>query len=65
MDNECSTDLNFLLVKTNGKYELVPPYHHCGNSTKNSISTSKNHLSSGLAAYDENFPIHEWDRLLL
>ena len=31
---------------------------------KNSNRTLKNHLLSGLATCDDNYPIHEWDRLL-
>ena len=64
MDNECSIDLKLAIVKNKGNYELVPPHQHRRNSAEKAIRTLKNHLLSGLATCNTNFPIHEWDRLL-
>ena len=64
MDNECSVDLKLAIVKNEGTYELVPPNQHRRNAAEKAIRTLKNHLLSGLATCDENFPIQEWDRIL-
>ena len=64
MDNECSADLKLAIIKNKGSYELVPPHQHRRNSVEKAIRTLKNHLLSGLATCDENYHIHEWDRIL-
>ena len=64
LDNECSADLKLAIIKKNAKYELVPPHQHRRNAAEKAIRTLKNHLLSGLATCDNQFPIHEWDRLL-
>ena len=64
MDNECSSDLKLAIINSNSKYELVPPHQHRRNAAEKVIRTMKNHLLSGLATCDPDYPIHEWDRLL-
>ena len=64
LDNECSADLKLAIIKKNAKYELVPPHQHRRNAAEKAIRTLKNHLLSGLATCDNQFPIHEWDCLL-
>ena len=43
---------------------MVPPHQHRRNVDEKAIRTFKNHLLSGLATCDKDFPILEWDRLL-
>ena len=64
MDNECSNDLKLSILKSNNKYQLVPSNQHRRNAAEKAIRTLKNHLLSGLATCDPNYPIDEWDRLL-
>ena len=64
MDNECSNDLKLSILKNNKKYELVPPNQHRRNAAEKAIRTLKNHLLSGLATCDNDYPVHEWDRIL-
>jgi hypothetical protein len=45
-------------------YRLVPPHCHRTNAAEQAIITFKEHLKSGLATVDPDFPIHLWDRLL-
>ena len=61
MDNECSNDLKFSIIKNNNQYQLVPPNQHRRNATENAIQTFKNHFLSGLATCDTKYPIEEWD----
>ena len=63
LDNECSTDLKLATIQNNAKYELVLPHQHRRNAAEKAIRTLKNHLLSGLATYDNQFPIREWDCL--
>ena len=64
LDNECSRDLKLALKKHEKTYELTPPNMHRQNAAERAIRTFKNHLLSGLATCDPNFPISEWDRLI-
>ena len=50
--------------KYNVNFQLVPPYTHRRNAAKRAIRTFNNHLCSGLASCDPNFPFQEWDRLI-
>ena len=43
---------------------MVPPHQHRRNASEMAIGTFKNHLLSGLATCDEDYQIHEWDRIL-
>ena len=63
-DNECSNDLKLAILNINSSFELVPPRQHHKNAAERAIGTAKNHLLTGLATCDSNFPITEWDRLL-
>ena len=63
MDNECSSDLKLAIINYSSKYKLVPPHQHQQNAVERAIRTMKNHLLSGLATCDPDYPIHE-DRLL-
>ena len=42
----------------------VPPHIHRRNTSERAICTFKNHIISGLAACDPDFPIDEWNRLI-
>ena len=42
----------------------MPPNQHQRNAAERAICTFKNHLLSGLATCDPDFPLREWDQLL-
>ena len=65
LDNECFSYLELAILKTNAKYKLVPPYQHRRSAAEKAIHTLKNHLLSGLATCDTDYPINEWYRLLV
>ena len=65
LDNECSNDIKLALKKNNKMYELTPPNIHCPNAAERAIHNFKNHCISGFATCDKNFPLAEWDRLLV
>ena len=65
LDNKCSGDLKSALQKNNKKYELTPPNMHRRNAAERAIRTFKNHCMAGFATCDKNFPLAEWDRLLV
>ena len=46
-------------------YELVPPHQHRRNAAERAIRTFKNHFLAGLATCDPDFPLREWDRLVV
>jgi hypothetical protein len=46
-------------------YQLVPLHIHCCNAAERAIQTFKNHLLAILASCDPDFPIAEWDCLLI
>ena len=64
LDNECSNNLKLSIINQNAKYELVRPHQHRQNAAVKGIRTFKNHLLSGLATCNKDFPILEWDRLI-
>ena len=43
---------------------MTPPNMHRRNAAERAIRTFKNHMMSGFATCDKDFPILEWDRLL-
>ena len=65
LDNECSAELKTALRKHNKQYELTPPNVHRRNAAERAIRTFKNHLMAGFATCDKEFPVAEWDRLLV
>ena len=65
LENECSLDLRKALMKKSIKFQIVPPDAHRGNAAERAIRTFKNHFLSTLATCHKDFPITEWDRLLL
>ena len=46
-------------------FQRVPPHQHRRNAAEKAIRTAKNHLLSGLATCDPDYPIEEWDRISL
>ena len=52
-----------MLQKHEVTFELVPPHLHHRNAAERAICSFKNHLLAGLATYDPDFPIREWDWL--
>ena len=52
------------MEKENINYQLVPQHIHGSNLAERAIQTFKNHLKSGLATVDPDFPLAEWDRLI-
>ena len=65
LDNECSTDMKLALKKHKKSFELTPPNIHRRNAAERAIRTFKNHCMAGFATCDPNFPMSEWDRLLV
>jgi hypothetical protein len=63
MDNEASVALNKYFMENEMSYQLGPPHCHRANAAERAIRTFKEHLKSGLATVDPDFPIHLWDRL--
>ena len=64
LDNECSKSVKDTIKSFNATYQLAPPHQHRRNAAENAIKTFKAHLLSGLATYNKDFPIAEWDMLL-
>jgi hypothetical protein len=64
MDNEASAEQKNYFTEKEMNYQLVPPHCHRTNAAEQAIRTFKEHLKSGLATVDKEFPIHLWDRLL-
>ena len=64
LDNECSFEVKRAITNTNSTFQLVPPHQHRVNAAEKAIRTFKNHLLSGIATCDPEYPITEWDRLL-
>ena len=65
LDNECSQDLRQAIRKKNMDFQLVPPHVHRRNAAERAIRTFKAHFLSTLATCDPEYPIAEWDRLLV
>ena len=64
LDNETSSELMQAFDDESITYQLVTPYKHRNNHAERAMQTCKNHLKSGLAGTDPNFPLSEWDRLI-
>ena len=64
LDNEMSDTIKKAFTKNGVTYQAVPPHMHRANAAERFIQTFKDHLLSGLATCDPEFPINEWDRLL-
>ena len=64
-DNKYSRDLKESLKKHDKKYKHTPPHIHWQNAAEFEIRTFKKHVLSGFATCDGEFPIAEWDRLLM
>ena len=45
-------------------FELVPPNQHRRSAAERAIRNFKNHLLSGLATCDTDYPLQEWDRII-
>ena len=65
LDNETSRDLTAAFDENHVHYQFVAPCKHRNNIAERAIQTFKSHFKSGLAATDPNFPLAEWDRLIL
>jgi hypothetical protein len=64
IDNEASAALKNYFTEKEMNYQLVPPHCRITNAAETAIRTFKEHLKSGLATVDPDFPIHLRDRLL-
>ena len=65
LDNECSKDLRLAFTKHNIAFQLERPHLHRANAAERAIQTFKAHLKAGLASLDPDFPVKEWDRLIV
>ena len=65
LDNECSNDLKLVTAVADATFELVPPHTHRRNAAERAIRTYKNHRLAGVATCDPDYPIDEWDRLMM
>ena len=65
LDNECSAEFKHAFTKNKIQYQLVPPHVHRQNAAERVIQTFKHHFLEGLALANPDFPVGEWDRLLL
>ena len=65
LDNKWSETLKSALTKYNVDYQLATPYMHRANAAERAIRTFKNHFIAGLCSVHPDFPIQEWDRLLM
>ena len=65
LDNEISTELKTKIEKNNIQFQLVPPHIHHRNAAERAIQTFKHHFLCTLATCDKNYPLAEWDRLLV
>ena len=65
LDNEISADLKSAMELSQYIYQLVPPDNHRKNAAERAIQTWKNHFIAGIASLPGDFPMSEWDRLVL
>ena len=65
LNNECSADLKNALTHKQITWQLAPPHQHRTNAAERAIQTLKNHVKACLATVDPDYPLKEWDRLLL
>ena len=54
-----------MLRKRQVDFQLIPPHVNQHNAAERAICTFKNHFLSVLATADSEFPVTEWDHLLL
>ena len=52
-------------TKEQKSWQCVPPHQHRANVAEQAIGTFKDHMKACLATLDPDFPLREWDRLLL
>ena len=64
LDNECSKAFKNALKNEQVTFELVPSNQHCRNAVERAIRTFKNHLLSGLATCNPDYPLQEWDQII-
>ena len=65
LDNKISRDLINGFNQESINYQLVTLYNHRNNQAERAIQTFKAHFKSCLATVNPNFPLSEWDRLIL
>ena len=46
-------------------YQLAPPHIHRAKLAETAIKTFKSHFEAGLASLDSDFPLTEYNRLIL
>eukprot|EP00804_Cyclotella_cryptica_P014212 CCRYP_005642-RB/>CCRYP_005642-RB protein AED:0.41 eAED:0.34 QI:0/-1/0/1/-1/1/1/0/496 len=64
IDNEAPNDLKAAKCASNCTVELTPPHQHRRNAAKRAIQMFTGHFIAVLAGISDNFPIHQWDKLL-
>ena len=64
LDNECPNKSKAYFRERWMDFQLVPPHLYRNNNIERAIATFKDHLISGLATTDPDFPMHLWDRLI-
>ncbi len=65
MDNEASMAVKTWLTKNDIGYQLATVDIHQTNTAERCIETAKHHIIAGLATTDADFPIQQWNRLIL
>ena len=64
-DNEFSGEFRSAVEQENITLQLVTPHMHRTNPAERAIQTWKDHFLAGLASTHPDFPMKEWDRLIL
>ena len=64
-DNEFSGKFRAAVENENINLQLVTPHMHRNNPAERAIQTWKDHFLAGLASTHPDFPMREWDRLIL
>ena len=64
LGTECATAMKKALIKNDVKFQLVPTYTHCPNTSERYICTFKNHICAGISSCNPNLPTQKWDRLI-
>jgi hypothetical protein len=64
LDNECPSEVKEYFKAREVQYQLAPPHDHRTNAAERATRTAKNHLSSGWASVDPQFPMSLWDKTL-
>ena len=65
LDNEFSGGLRQTILDADLTFELVPPHQHRRNAAERAVHTFKNHFIAGLATCYPDFPLREWDCLIM